>query len=100
MPPAQQESLSRATAQGANPPPPLRVSVVIPAYNEEESLPGTLAALSGEREGLRAAGVEVARVVVGNNNSADATAAVAAAGGAEVAFCARRGYGGACWAAL
>ncbi|MCB9545015.1 MAG: glycosyltransferase [Myxococcales bacterium] len=63
------------------------VDALIPALNEEESLPGVLAGLQGR--GLR-------RVVVVDNGSRDATADVARAGGAEVVYCARRGYGSAC----
>ena len=76
------------------------LGVVIPAYNEEEALPETLRALKGEVARLEDEGVTLTRVVVGNNNSSDRTAEVAAEGGAEVSFCARRGYGGACLAAL
>lgn len=71
------------------PPPP--IDVVIPAYNEERSLPLVLAALPKEL---------VRRVVVADNNSRDATAAVAAAGGAIVVPAPVQGYGSACLAAL
>lgn len=63
----------------------MRVSVVIPAYNEEKLLPSTLAA-------VRDAGVAFARrgwdweTVVCDNHSSDRTAAVARASGARVAF--------------
>lgn len=63
----------------------MRVSVVIPAFNEEKLLPATLAA-------VRAAGRAFARrgwdweTVVCDNNSSDRTAAVARAAGARVAF--------------
>jgi glycosyltransferase involved in cell wall biosynthesis len=67
------------------------IDVVIPAYNEEASLPLVLADLAGT--GAR-------RVVVADNNSSDATAAVARAGGAEVVLAGRQGYGSACLAAL
>jgi len=66
---------------------PLIVDALIPALNEEASLPGVLADLQGR--GLR-------RVVVVDNGSTDATAAVARAHGAEVVYCGRRGYGSAC----
>lgn len=63
------------------------VDALIPALNEEACLPGVLADLAGR--GLR-------RVVVVDNGSTDATARVAAAAGAEVVYCGRRGYGSAC----
>jgi len=67
------------------------VDVVIPAYNEELSLPLVLAAIP--RPLAR-------RVVVCDNGSRDGTARVARAGGAEVVVETRPGYGGACLAAL
>ncbi|HVR29737.1 MAG TPA: glycosyltransferase family 2 protein [Thermoanaerobaculia bacterium] len=67
------------------------IDVVIPAYNEESSLPLVLAA-------LRTTGVR--RVVVADNNSSDRTAEVACAAGAEVVRAARQGYGSACLAGL
>lgn len=66
------------------------VDVVIPAFDEEESLPLVLAALPGV----------VRRVVVADNNSRDRTAEVAREGGAEVVKATRQGYGSACLAAL
>jgi glycosyltransferase involved in cell wall biosynthesis len=67
------------------------IDVVIPAFDEEASLPLVLTAL---------AGTGVRRVVVGDNNSRDRTAEVARAGGAEVVHAERQGYGSACLAAL
>lgn len=67
------------------------VDVVIPALDEERSLPLVLSAIP------RAA---VRRVVVADNRSRDRTAAVARADGAEVVEAARRGYGSACLAGL
>ncbi|MGH9379907.1 MAG: glycosyltransferase family 2 protein [Thermoanaerobaculia bacterium] len=61
--------------------------VLIPAYNEEASLPKVLTDLP--RDGVR-------RVVVVDNASTDGTAVVAAAGGAEVLHEDRPGYGSAC----
>lgn len=66
-----------------------RVAVVIPALNEETSLPLVLADLP-----------RGPRVVVVDNGSTDRTADVAAAGGAEVVREPRRGYGRACLAGL
>jgi glycosyltransferase involved in cell wall biosynthesis len=67
------------------------VDAVIPAWDEE----GTV--------GVQVAAVPrppVQRVVVADNGSRDATAAVAAAAGAVVVPAPRRGYGSACLAAL
>jgi glycosyltransferase involved in cell wall biosynthesis len=68
-----------------------RVDVVIPALNEEASLPLVLAALPRP---------PVRRVVVADNGSSDGTARVAGEGGAVVVAAPRRGYGSACLAAL
>ena len=67
------------------------IDVVIPAFNEEASLPRVLAAVPRP---------PVRRVVVCDNNSTDATAAVAAAAGAVVVHETRPGYGSACLKAL
>jgi glycosyltransferase involved in cell wall biosynthesis len=67
------------------------VDVVIPALNEEASLPLVLADLPHP---------PVRRVVVADNGSKDGTARVAQAGGAVVVPAARRGYGSACLAGL
>jgi glycosyltransferase involved in cell wall biosynthesis len=61
------------------------VTVIIPACNEEAALPLVLRDLP-----------EVGQVVVVDNGSTDATAAVAAEHGATVADEPRRGYGAAC----
>jgi glycosyltransferase involved in cell wall biosynthesis len=61
------------------------VTVIIPALNEEHSLPIVLRELP-----------PVGRVIVVDNGSTDATAQVGAAGGAHVVFEPRRGYGSAC----
>ena len=67
------------------------VEVVIPAFNEEASLPLVLADLPRPPAG---------RVVVVDNASTDGTGAVAAAAGAEVVREERPGYGSACLAGL
>jgi len=67
------------------------VAVVIPALDEEQSLPLVLAAIPRDLHDL---------VVVGDNGSRDRTAEVAALAGAIVAPEPRRGYGSACLAAL
>ncbi len=61
------------------------VTVVIPAFNEEASLPLVLGDVP-----------EVGRVIVVNNGSTDGTAAMAFACGATVVHEPRRGYGSAC----
>lgn len=68
-----------------------RIDVVIPALDEETSLPLVLADLPRP---------PVRRVVVADNGSRDGTAQVARQGGAIVVPAARRGYGSACLAAL
>jgi glycosyltransferase involved in cell wall biosynthesis len=57
-------------------------SLVVPAYNEERLLGATLAALKTAMAAVPLAG----EIVVCDNNSTDATAAVAAAAGARVVF--------------
>jgi glycosyltransferase involved in cell wall biosynthesis len=70
------------------------VDVVIPALNEEASLPLVLKALAALPR------APVRRVVVADNGSTDATARVAREGGAVVVPAKRRGYGSACLAGL
>lgn len=67
------------------------IDVVIPALNEEGSLPLVLAGLPRP---------PVRRVVVADNGSRDGTARVAREGGAIVVEALRRGYGSACLAGL
>jgi glycosyltransferase involved in cell wall biosynthesis len=71
----------------------LRTTVVIPALDEEDSLPLVIG-------GLRAADVPVAEIVVVDNGSRDRTAEVARRAGATVLHEPRRGYGSACLRAL
>ncbi|MGQ0644225.1 MAG: glycosyltransferase [Elusimicrobiota bacterium] len=61
----------------------IRLSVVIPAYNEENYLGATLDSLHAAARRCRASGREVEFIVV-DNASTDGTAAVAIAGGARV----------------
>ncbi|MBI5283153.1 MAG: glycosyltransferase [Candidatus Solibacter usitatus] len=68
-----------------------KVTLVIPALNEEPVLSRTLMALP---PGL------FQQVIVADNGSSDSTAAVALQHGATVVFEPRRGYGGACLKAL
>ncbi len=67
------------------------VAVLIPALNEEASLPGVLAAIPRDA---------VQHVVVADNGSTDRTAEVARDHGAAVVAEPRRGYGAACLAGL
>lgn len=69
----------------------MRVGIVIPAYNEADSLPRVLADIPQTL---------VDTVVVVDNASTDGTAAVAAAHGACVVREERRGYGYACAAGV
>ena len=68
----------------------MKLSIVIPAFNEEKTLPACLASIdeavasvSGEDDLDDELGVEV---IVADNNSTDATAKLAAAAGARVVF--------------
>src|SRR5947209_5963027 len=69
--------LLRATA--------MKLSVILPAFNEEKLLPGCLASVAAA---LRACSAPdwSAEVIVCDNNSTDRTAEVARAGGAAVVF--------------
>lgn len=63
----------------------MKISIIIPAYNEEKLLPRTLASLAEACGAFRDAGCEVETVVC-DNNSTDRTAAIAEAAGARVVF--------------
>ena len=79
----------------------MTVAIVIPALDEEQALPGVLAALP--RPGAPVGPSTVATlgaIVVADNGSTDRTADVARAAGAVVVREPRRGYGAACLAAL
>jgi len=67
------------------------VALVVPAHNEEETLPRVLIGIPRH---------EVGEIVVVDNGSTDRTAAVARACGATVVTEPRRGYGAACLAGL
>ena len=69
----------------------MTIDVVIPAFNEEHSLPSVLADIPHP---------PVRRVVVADNNSRDRTADVAREGGAVVVPASIQGYGSACLAGL
>jgi hypothetical protein len=65
----------------------MKTVVIIPAYNEEESLPLVLGAIPGDL---------VVEIIVVDNASRDRTAEVARALGATVVREEKRGYGAAC----
>jgi len=69
--------------------PPI-IDVIIPAYNEEKSIPKVI----GDIPSL------VRNIVVANNNSTDSTGKVAEAAGAKVVFEPQKGYGKACLTAM
>ena len=63
----------------------LKISVIIPAFNEERLLGETLARVKGALAALTAIGWEM-ELIVCDNNSTDATGEIARAGGAIVVF--------------
>lgn len=69
--------------------PPI-IDVIIPAYNEEKSIPKVIAEIPKF----------VRHIVVANNNSTDRTQQVAEGAGAKVVFEAQKGYGKACLTAM
>ena len=66
------------------------VDVIIPAYNEERSIPKVIAEIPSF----------VRHIVVANNNSTDNTSKFAKEAGAEVVFEPQKGYGKACLTAM
>jgi glycosyltransferase involved in cell wall biosynthesis len=77
---------------------PIRVTVVIPALDEERSLPLVLDSLKQVRPGATRDGRPIAPpgAIVVDNGSRDGTAAAAGRSGATVLHEPRRGYGRAC----
>lgn len=67
----------------------LKISVVIPAFNEERAIGKVVGALPKDL---------TYEIIVVDNNSTDNTAKVAASSGARVVFEPRPGYGAACFA--
>ena len=63
----------------------VKISIVIPAYNEEKLLPATLRAVQAARTAFTERGWD-SEIIVCDNNSTDRTAEVARAGGAAVVF--------------
>ena len=62
----------------------MNISVIVPAYNEEAYLRGTLASIAEAAATLTASARACVEILVVDNNSTDATAAVALASGATV----------------
>ena len=63
----------------------LKVSVIVPAFNEEKLLPQTLRSVQAAMGGFAAHGIS-SELVVRDNNSTDRTAELARASGARVVF--------------
>jgi glycosyltransferase involved in cell wall biosynthesis len=72
---------------GVQTPMPSRISVIIPAFNEEQSIGLVLNALPQD---------QLHEIIVVDNNSTDNTARFASEKGARVVAEKRRGYGYAC----
>lgn len=66
------------------------VSIVIPAYNEEASIGGTIQEINKVTDKLKGCRFEI---IVVNNNSADRTGEIAGKEGARVVLEKRQGYG-------
>ncbi len=62
-----------------------KVSIVVPAFNEERLLPGSLASIQAASTAFADAGWRT-ELIVCDNNSTDRTAEIAAAAGARVVF--------------
>lgn len=65
--------------------PEMKVSVVVPAYNEERLLPGSLASIRAAMKGFDRFGWK-SELIVCDNNSTDRTAEIAKGAGAQVVF--------------
>lgn len=63
----------------------MKISVVVPAFNEEGLLPATLASIGAGRQAFGERGW-TSELIVCDNNSTDRTAEVARAAGARVVF--------------
>lgn len=63
----------------------MKVSIVVPAFNEEKLLPASLRSINAATEAFRARGWAT-ELIVCDNNSTDRTAEVARAEGAQVVF--------------
>jgi glycosyltransferase involved in cell wall biosynthesis len=65
--------------------PEVRISVVVPAFNEERLLPGSLAGIRAAMRAFEDVGW-TSELIVCDNNSTDRTAEIARAAGAQVVF--------------
>jgi glycosyltransferase involved in cell wall biosynthesis len=63
----------------------MKISIVVPAFNEEKLLPASLRSITAAAEAFRARGWET-ELIVCDNNSTDRTADVARTEGAQVVF--------------
>ena len=63
----------------------VKLSIIVPAFNEEKLLPKALAHIQKARQSLPDMGWE-SELIVCDNNSSDRTAEIARAGGAQVVF--------------
>ena len=63
----------------------MKISVVVPAFNEERLLPGALSSIRAAMEGFARLGWE-SELIVCDNNSTDRTAEIARGAGAQVVF--------------
>jgi glycosyltransferase involved in cell wall biosynthesis len=63
----------------------VKISIVVPAFNEERLLPASLQSITRASEAFADAGW-ASELIVCDNNSTDRTAAIAAAAGARVVF--------------
>jgi glycosyltransferase involved in cell wall biosynthesis len=75
----------------------MRVSAVIPAYNEAQSIGLVVSGLKSLKDESGAPLVH--EIIVADNNSTDSTAIVGLEAGASVVFVRKRGYGNACFQA-
>src|SRR6266705_1874053 len=63
----------------------MKISVVVPAFNEERLLPGSLGSIRAAMEGFDRLGW-TSELIVCDNNSTDRTAEIAKGAGAQVVF--------------
>ena len=63
----------------------MKISVVVPAFNEERLLPGSLSSVRAAMEGFARLGWK-SELIVCDNNSTDRTAEIAKRAGAQVVF--------------
>src|SRR5258706_10971943 len=76
----------------------MKLTVIIPALNEEKAFPRVLADLKPTLATLPY--VNAVEIIVGDNGSTDRTAEVVRAADVKVVTAVRRGYGSACLAAM